>query len=291
MLKSLAQLVRLPNVFTAPADVIAGAALAGLSLSKQTHVTELLLTCLASMCVYAGGMIMNDLVDFQEDSHDRPERPLPSGRVTFALAIFLMLALFCLGAILSSASWPYLTLVVTVTAYNVVLKRFFIGPLAMGLCRGFNLILGAAIINDLHPWAWWGFWTMTTYITGVTVMARDETVASQKSSIRMGIGLVVVAIISLGTMAVKDYTQTSRLHIIFVVTLLAAWGLNLVWGRLYPAYVMPVPVRVQAAVKAGIMGVVVMEAFHASIELGWPGFLVLLLLLPAMLLGRYIYST
>ncbi|HQR41690.1 MAG TPA: UbiA family prenyltransferase, partial [Gemmatales bacterium] len=79
MLQALAQLIRLPNVFTAPADVIAGAALAGLTLSSSSTNIEILLTCLASACAYAAGMIMNDLVDYQVDAHERPERPLPSG--------------------------------------------------------------------------------------------------------------------------------------------------------------------------------------------------------------------
>src|SRR5438067_11169225 len=72
------QLVRLPNVFTALAD-IALAALATHALPG--HAPTFLLLCLASACLYCGGMVWNDFFDVEQDKHERPYRPIPSGRV------------------------------------------------------------------------------------------------------------------------------------------------------------------------------------------------------------------
>jgi 4-hydroxybenzoate polyprenyltransferase len=53
----------------------------------------------------------------------------------------------------------------------------------------------------------------------------------------------------------------------------------------------PSPELVQAAVKACIFGLVGLEAIHASMVIGLPGLLLLLFLPPALLLGRWVYST
>src|SRR4029077_16991132 len=53
----------------------------------------------------------------------------------------------------------------------------------------------------------------------------------------------------------------------------------------------PVPSRVQAAVKRSIFGLVVLDAILASALAGTVGLVILVLLLPAMYLGRWIYST
>lgn len=291
MLKAWAQLVRLPNVFTAPADVIAGAALAGCLSLSQPALSILLLNIIASVCLYAAGMIMNDLVDLEIDQLDRPERPLPSRCVEKEHALAAMLALLVVGGYLASNSLIVLTLSLMIIAYNLVLKHTFAGPLAMGACRGFNLMLGAAHLVTTSGMAWWGFWTVTAYITGVTIMARDETVASQKSSIRLGIIVIFMAKLSLAAMAIRQYLMTEQLHLILLLTLLAVMAIQLVVGKFYPAYMTPNVAKVQAAVKAGIMGLVLIEAFHTMIGIGYPGLLVVLLLIPALYLGRFIYST
>lgn len=291
MLKSWAQLVRLPNVFTAPADVIAGAALAGCLTNAPHDISVLVCNIIASVCLYAAGMIMNDVVDLEVDQLERPKRPLPSGTVEKVHALALMLALIVVGGYLASNSLIVLTLSLMIIAYNLVLKKSFLGPLAMGACRGFNLMLGAAHLVNVSGMAWWGFWTVTVYITGVTLMAKDEVVASQKMSIRLGILMIMMAVLSLFGMAFLQYRSTEAIHLILVMTLLAVMTLHLVTGFLYPAYATPLASKVQAAVKAGIMCLVLIETFHTMIGIGYPGIYVALLLIPALYLGRFIYST
>ena len=78
-LRSLLELVRLPNVFTAPADVVMGMAVSGAPLSPANA-----LLLLASASAYAGGMALNDAFDAPLDAVERPERPIPSGRLARA---------------------------------------------------------------------------------------------------------------------------------------------------------------------------------------------------------------
>jgi 4-hydroxybenzoate polyprenyltransferase len=53
----------------------------------------------------------------------------------------------------------------------------------------------------------------------------------------------------------------------------------------------PEPKFVQAAVKRAILGLVVLDAVLATAFVGLPGLLILLLLPPALLLGKWVYST
>jgi 4-hydroxybenzoate polyprenyltransferase len=53
----------------------------------------------------------------------------------------------------------------------------------------------------------------------------------------------------------------------------------------------PSPDRVQAGVKRSIFGLVVLDALLASVFIGTWGLLLVLLLPPALLLGKWVYST
>src|SRR4051794_15800867 len=85
-----ARLLRVPNVFTAVADI----ALAGLVGGAPTATcTGFLLLALASACLYCSGMAWNDFFDVEQDMRERPYRPLPSGQVTPGTAWKLAAAL------------------------------------------------------------------------------------------------------------------------------------------------------------------------------------------------------
>ena len=78
-----AQLVRLPNVFTAFADILLGALATG---GVGEHRYEVAFLLLASGCLYCGGMVWNDFFDIEQDRRERPFRPLPSGRISCVAA-------------------------------------------------------------------------------------------------------------------------------------------------------------------------------------------------------------
>src|SRR5436309_14576826 len=106
--KPYLQLVRLPNLFTAAADSLAGWLLVSGPLDAPGQ--WLPLVC-ASVCLYAGGIVLNDVFDIDVDRGERPGRPLPSGRVAFRVAVSLGWALLVLGlglAVLSGTRYGLL---------------------------------------------------------------------------------------------------------------------------------------------------------------------------------------
>lgn len=188
MFRAWLQLIRLPNLFTVPGDPLAGFLLASgalhAGLAELDHRAAL--AALASFCIYAGGLIHNDLVDFAEDLRDRPKRPLPSGAVPKLAAQIVCLVLLAAGIFImrfvagQNGSTAASLLVFAVALYNYWAKRIpVLGALVMGSCRGLSLFLGAvACTGSLlpqSPLVLAAAIGTTLYIAAVTNLARHET--------------------------------------------------------------------------------------------------------------------
>src|SRR5207249_291792 len=80
--------VRLPNVFTAFADIGLGILATwqltpeAFALGELGWVWSALFLMAASGCLYCAGMVFNDVFDLEQDKRERPSRPIPSGRVS-----------------------------------------------------------------------------------------------------------------------------------------------------------------------------------------------------------------
>ena len=190
-LRTWLQLFRAPNLFTVPGDPLAGYLLA----SYGAFEPLVFLTVAASLCFYAGGLLLNDLADLAEDRAERPGRPLPSGAASRAAVIVAMLALAAGGLALcaKAGTWTLGTgavLLLAVVSYNMGNKRVpVLGALNMGLCRGLSVLLGATAVphGDLSIRLMLAgrldhlaiaFVLVTLYIAAVTNLARFETKAA-----------------------------------------------------------------------------------------------------------------
>lgn len=88
-LRAALELIRLPAVFTAPSDVLAGVAVAGMA-GASLSAPSIILLCCASAAIYCAGMAANDLFDVEIDTQERPQRPIPSGRATIGQVLSLI---------------------------------------------------------------------------------------------------------------------------------------------------------------------------------------------------------
>ena len=173
------QLLRAPNLFTVPGDPLAGFLLASPAL---IHFPPLLLFPVgASLCFYAAGLLLNDLMDLKEDLAERPNRPLPSGAArpfhvwlaTAGLAA-VGLALCAPGGLKSLATG--LGIILAVAAYDCGFKKIpILGVITMGLCRGLSVFLGATFTGGCGCPASGAVFAIILYIAAVTQLARYET--------------------------------------------------------------------------------------------------------------------
>jgi 4-hydroxybenzoate polyprenyltransferase len=307
-LLAFAQLLRLPNVFTAFAD-IALATAAGAAILPATPMAFWLaagLLALASGCLYLAGMVWNDVFDRAEDAVSRPNRPLPSGRVYVRTAIALGVLLMLLGlafaafagvpSIRNQSDWNHeplmyaIGIAIAVLSYDGELKRTQFGPLGMGFCRFLNVLLGLSAIPEdaidlglrIHLAAVIGI-----YIVGVTWFARTE---ERESNRRQLIGAATIMAMSLVLALLLKTKLVLGSGTFLFPYLLVLFGF-LVGRPIVRAISSRGPRDVQKAVKRCILGLVGLDALLATAFVGLPGLLIVLLLPPALVIGKWVYST
>lgn len=198
------QLVRAPNLFTVPGDPLAGFLLAsGAANGGRAFLdSRAAFAVLASLCLYAAGLILNDLLDLEEDRRERSNRPLPSGKISARAARIACGGLTIAGLMAMTlaadreGSMVAVMLALCIGFYNGVTKHLpVLGALNMGLCRGLSLGLGAvAATRQAWPQAHivvLGAAVVTLYIAAVTNLARHETKPKSPRLARVLPGLVL----------------------------------------------------------------------------------------------------
>ena len=177
--KNWAELVRFPNLFTVPGDILLGMAavssVAGFSLGKYLYVL------IISLLLYAGGMILNDVMDYDEDKKLRSKRVLPSGRISLDAAKISVVICFALAAIMAHF---FNQSVFVITIILILCVYFYDGPsrripqlgfVSMGACRSLNILLGAVAISEVNTPALVVALCEGAYIYAVCVIAHNET--------------------------------------------------------------------------------------------------------------------
>jgi len=294
-----AQLVRLPNLPSAFADICLGA-LAARALPG--HWLPFAFLLLASGALYCAGMVWNDFFDVEQDRRERPDRPVASGKVSPQEAALLGCGLVAAGVLfaflggLAQDNPNFLsgTLALFLTGaiflYDAWLKRTPLGPAGMGACRFLNVLLGLSASGELH--ASLGLhvaFVVGLYIAGVTWLARTEARASSKKQLT-GAALVMLAGLLFGLLLggrVEPGTPSPLFPYLLVAV---GFFVGLPVQR---AVRKPTPDRVQAAVKRSLIGLILLDAVLATVFAGTAGLVVLLLLAPSVYLNRrrWLYAT
>jgi len=309
------QLLRLPNVLTAVADVLMGYLVARGDLQPVGHS---LLLVAASCLLYLSGMVLNDVFDAEVDARDFPERPIPSGRVSLRSATAVGWAMLASGVLVAwfvsfaARDWrPGMVgtlLGACVVLYDAVLKRTPIAPVLMGACRMLNVLLGMSLAGGAgllvaeatRPYggrSWYAAeWLIAlgvgVYVTGVTVFARTDAQRSSRGQLTFGL---VVLLAGIALLAAAPALTENEPPLVF-----GPIGWYLLWGalalitarRCVLAINEPVPARVQAAVRHGVQSIIVLDAVVCVGYVGpyW-GFAVLMLIFPTVLLGLWLKAT
>jgi 4-hydroxybenzoate polyprenyltransferase len=200
-MRAVARLLRLPNVFTAIADPLAGWFLIG----GGSPAWQLALLASASACLYTAGVVFNDCFDYRLDGRERPERPLPRGDISLRAAGALGATLMTAGLGLAMLAGPVafgiaVFIAVMVFFYNAWAKRFFLlGPLALGTCRFANFMLG---MRCCPPRLWIAPAILGLYVTGLSFIAQREVEqpAVRATVKRLLLGIIVLDAILTGNL-------------------------------------------------------------------------------------------
>lgn len=272
------RLMRLANVVTAVADVLAGIAISGYFTSSEDYLPVLLL-CISTIGLYSGGIIFNDVFDAGLDAIERPERPIPSGMISLAEATAFGTLFFGIGvgaaALFQTESLVIAILIVLAClTYNRWAKHYTVwGPINMGLCRGLNLMLGMSILtHEIENWWFLGLIPLI-YIASITIISRGEVHGGNRKMLRIAAVLYAVVIISI--LAVSASMQNIELTLIFLIPFML-----MIFKPLLLAFKLPSAENIGKAVKAGVIALILLNASWAGAFGIWQLALFIVILLP-----------
>lgn len=310
------KIIRLPNLPTAVANVLAAFLLVNQSWSAWQQLMMLLI---ASMALYSAGMVLNDVFDVEPDTAERPQRPIPSGQISLGTAKaggFAMLAIGVACAIVAgmiAGTLPDVLkcgcvsglLAICIYLYDGPLKRTWLAPVLMGGCRSLNIMLGGATATSVQvgycllgfPIILWAIaFSIGLLITGVTLLARNETRTTQ-SRVRIAASalLIIASIAALataplhyrGNLAISEMVQKVYPFMIAVISVTIV-------RRLVICIVTPNRQSVKFAVIATLRSLIVLDAavcFLARPDQMAYALVVLALLVPVLVLSRWMYAT
>jgi 4-hydroxybenzoate polyprenyltransferase len=292
--RSLLALVRLPNLFTAPPDIVLGAALAT-TVGASARPRAVAGAAVASMVLYAAGTTLNDYADAAIDVEERPERPIPSGAISRRAALGLGVSLLLAGPLfawLLAGRWAGIAAVgvaLAVTAYDGGLKHTALGAPTMGLARGANVLLGVAAVTSPTAVGWRVLVVPAItvgYIAGVTQMADRETEVGASTAVLVaGVATAVAGVggiaAAAGLLTAAPTVPAAGLSLLLLVGFLTWVG-----TALRRAYADPRPATVGPAVGTCVLGLVVFDAaVAATAGVVW-GLVGVAFLVPAVGLAR-----
>lgn len=277
--------MRPANIVTAFADILAGAA-AALAVMNAFGGTgfpvdqNLFWLLFSTFGLYGGGIVFNDVFDAKLDATERPERAIPSGRISKTQASLLGILLFIIG--IMSAFWVNTTaglmasgITICALIYDAAAKHHVVfGPLVMGSCRGGNLLLGASLLPASLAGLWFLAVLPIIYIGAITLISQGEVHGGSKATGYAATAAVVII--------------TFALLLLFLIPgyeLVAATPFALLFGAMViPVFSAaasdPSPDTIKKAVKRGVISLIILNSAIAAGFAGIVAGLIVLTLLP-----------
>lgn len=247
------ELVRAPAMLTVLGDTAVGAYSSGGRMTGRAWLLPF-----ASAALYSGGMALNDWADREVDATERPERPIPSGRIRPIHALAIAAACGVVGLGLAAAGGGRRSLAVAVpllaaiVAYDVVAKPTSAGPIAMAACRALDVMMGARGSLRALPAAL----TVGTHTAAVTALSRGEVHGGSAAEVGIVLAATGAAAASIDAAAPAATSPAARVS--------GAVGAGAYLASALPgqlaAVADPSPDRIRDATRAGIGSVVPLQA-------------------------------
>ncbi|TGL87191.1 polyprenyltransferase [Leptospira congkakensis] len=286
-LKAYLTLLRPANVVTAVADILAGMAIVGFVWNDKTPF----FLVISTICLYGGGVVLNDYFDVSIDTKERPERPIPSGKISQSSALIFGSTLLGLGIGFAffyqiQSGFIASSVVLLILAYNRFAKHHSIlGPIVMGMCRGGNLVLGMSLVSDLTVSETSLSFLPILYIAAITMISRDEVHGGKKTP------LVFAGILYVSVFLTLSFLSFQMGNFLFSLPFIIL-HLGMVFPPLYNAYLTPIGPNIGKAVKMGVISLIILDASFAVSFGFFPLAIFILCLLPlSLVLAKYFSVT
>ena len=150
---SIISLLRVVNVLITFLSVI----VAVIICSGISFVNEIVLLAALSASLTAGaGNVINDIWDYETDSINKPDRPLPSGKVSKKAALNLYFSLILISLVSAEVlGWVVLGIIILshllLLLYTIGLKKIpLLGNFVVSFLTGFVFIFGGLLVGNIQ---------------------------------------------------------------------------------------------------------------------------------------------
>jgi 4-hydroxybenzoate polyprenyltransferase len=298
VLRQYLLLIRLPNTFTVPSNILTG--YFAIIAPAYAHSLQLFILILSSVLIYIAGTVFNDYFDVEIDLKERPYRPLPAGTITKQKAfVIAMLSLVSANILAFAVNWSSLVisaiLSATVISYDYRLKNTAIGPITMGSARFLNVFLGASPAlfvlladnnNNFFVRMIFASLSIFLYVLAISLLSRKEINGMQtRRTIISSFFIVFVVIASitfagfLGIFKMEFFSNLILFAGIMIITFKQTKSRNS-------------SLAIQKAIKNMVISIIVLDSVFISGSIGlYYGLATLLLIIPSIIFSRKLYVT
>lgn len=297
-------LVRLPNVFTTPSNILVGyLATTPPAEANGFHLAALMVS---SGLLYIAGIVLNDYFDVEVDRRERPSRPLASGSISkeraMSIALIALAAANAIALAVSPASLAVsAALTAAIIAYDYRLKRSPAGPFAMGSTRFLNVILGAspalsaAVASGGRAVPVPGIWaaaifaatSLFVYIIAIMILSKKEA-GNEKPNTSAAFSIIFAMIASIALAGIF----LLQLQWVFLINLMIFAAVIVATYKRLITESSPDSNPVQQAIKNMVISIIILDSVFVSGMAGFPyGMATLVLIAPAILLAKKLYVT
>ena len=297
-------LVRLPNVFTTPSNILVGyLATTPPAEANGFHLAALMVS---SGLLYIAGIVLNDYFDVEVDRRERPSRPLPSGNISkeraMSIALIALAAANAIALAVSPASLAVsAALTAAIIAYDYRLKRSPAGPFAMGSTRFLNVILGAspalsaAVASGGRAVPVPGIWaaaifaatSLFVYIIAIMILSKKEA-GNEKPNTSAAFSIIFAMIASIALAGIF----LLQLQWVFLINLMIFAAVIVATYKRLITESSPDSNPVQQAIKNMVISIIILDSVFVSGMAGFPyGMATLVLIAPTILLAKKLYVT
>jgi len=284
MFKEYFQLVRIPGIFTAFSNVLIGYFF---SLSQNPDFVSLPFLLVTSGMLFSAGMVFNDFFDLNIDKKERPNRPLPSGKISKQKALFLGIVFLIIGnifAFIVGYDSLFLSLVMTgiIISYNYRLKfSSFLGIFSLSVIRFLNVLLGFSIISFSYEIIQFAI-PIAIFVGGISILAKNEIGLSKLISQKLNKLLNFATIIYVCILIIKNF-QIEQLIFLSLFSLLSLNPFNNKKNS---------ETKIQRQVTFQLLSIILLDATIITLFSSfYHGILVSLLVIPAYLITKKLYLT
>jgi 4-hydroxybenzoate polyprenyltransferase len=299
LLRKYLLLVRLPNTFTAPSNILTGYFAVVPPLHANVSVLAVLMV--SSALLYVSGIVFNDFFDIEIDRKERPFRPLPSNDITKQKALIIAAASMIIANLLASAaSTDSLIVAIILSAmvigYDYRLKQTMAGPVTMGSARFLNIFLGSSPAlaglffynnNFLIARLLLVCILMLLYVLAISILSRMEIDVPKSKRSVIGPFLIIFAVIAIIVLGVFD-----RIFQIDLVVCLIIFTTVIIITFKRTIFQDYSSIDIQKTIKTMVLSIIVLDSVFVSGIAGlYYGMATLLLIIPSIVLARELYVT